>query len=443
MPIVPSAMKADPPLLQFGTFERIAAAFLSVGFATCFTGIEWSLGGLVLRPFDLIAGIFLPLLLIAQLWREPLPDSFGFLLLAAFLMFHTASAFTVSTNNGVREAIQTTELALFAYVLTTYRRGIDWRRSRKIVLLIIVPTTLYVILWHVMHGQYVGWKMLGNTKMIFLFLPAIVVPMIIYSNHHGGYLQLFILALLAILIVGSGERKALLNFAIICSAMFLLGYIDPLRMMIGAAVIALIVVFLSSVNTYAAKQIITLVSLFQSSELPLSALMEGATPSSLSNAQRIFAFEITQHVVAERPMMGLGTNAYSMYIHSTFPNIPEYLLVSVHNEFQRVLVENGVIGLAIYSAIWVRCALFMFSMSYARERYYLMCYFALFSSFLSYCLFEGSGNESFLVLVFMALLPDFFRVALQDQRSLEKRHSHALNWSVGNASPIYRTGDLA
>ncbi|MGO4389222.1 O-antigen ligase family protein [Microvirga sp. 2YAF29] len=432
-------MNVAPSALHFGIVERFAAAVLSVGFATCFTGIEWSIGGLVLRPFDVIAIIVLPILLLMQLWRKPFPDSFGFLLLSVFLAFHTASAFTVSTSNGIREAIQTTELILFAYILTVYRRGIDWRRCRAIVIAVIIPTTIFVILWHVMNGHYVGWKFLGNTKMIFLFLPAIVIPMLIGPGQRRMSLQIAVLALLAVLVVGSGERKALLSFAIICSAMFLLGYLDPVRMTIGAVVIALIVIVIVSLNTYAAKQIDTLASLISSSELPLSALMEGATPSSLSNAQRIFALEITQHVVAEKPMTGLGTNAYSMYIHSTFPSIPEYLLVGVHNEFQRVLVENGIVGLVIYSAIWVRSALFMFSMSYSRERYYLMCYFALFISFLSYCFFEGSGNESFLVLIFVAMLPDCFGVALQEERLLEQRVRHSLNLRSGDGLSGYRS----
>ncbi len=414
-------MKPRQTIVHFGDLEKISAACICLGFATCFTGIEGSVGGLVLRPFDFIAVIFLPILLAAQFGRETPPISSGLMLLAAFLAFHTISAFSVSTANGIREAIQSAELGLFAFVLSAYRNGIDWKRSKNFTLLIIIPIVIYVIAWHLARGQYVGWKLLGNTKMIFLFLPAILMPILIGSVHRRSYLQLFILAIIAALVVGSGERKALLNFVVICSAMFLLGYLDPLRMIICAVVVSFVIVVISSMNPYAAKQVTTLVSLVQDSELPLYALMEGVTPSSLSNAQRLFAFEITEYVVKEHPAMGLGTNAYSIYINSKFPLIPKYLLVSIHNEFQRVLVENGMIGLLIYSAIWVRCATFMLSFRYSEERYYLLCYVALFSSFLHYCLFEGSGNESFLVLVFVALLPDFFSIALREKRASESR----------------------
>ena len=94
--------------------------------------------------------------------------------------------------------------------------------------------------------------------------------------------------------------------------------------------------------------------------------------------------------------------------------LPEFLLGGIHSEFLRILVENGLIGLFLYLIIWYK--------SWTRAKETLMdakknglinnrqAAFLLYSIYFTLAVYvgtEASSTRSFIILVFMSILPDY------------------------------------
>jgi O-antigen ligase len=82
-------------------------------------------------------------------------------------------------------------------------------------------------------------------------------------------------------------------------------------------------------------------------------IVRGAGFASLSDSQRVFAFHVGSEMLEERWLLGVGTNAYRSRVLEAYGYAPDYVLLSIHGEFWRVLVENGAIGLLLYGLIWL------------------------------------------------------------------------------------------
>ena len=77
--------------------------------------------------------------------------------------------------------------------------------------------------------------------------------------------------------------------------------------------------------------------------------LPGDTPSDV---QRAFARHVSRELFVEHPLFGVGTNQYLEIVGETFPNLPKELRLEIHGEFQRILTENGLVGLSLYLLIW-------------------------------------------------------------------------------------------
>lgn len=88
--------------------------------------------------------------------------------------------------------------------------------------------------------------------------------------------------------------------------------------------------------------------------------------------------------------------------------------LGIHGEFQRVLVENGLVGIIAYLFIWYK--------SWTRTKIVLFeaqknglinkeqLNFLLYSIYLTFAFYvgtEASSTRSFLLLVIISLLPDY------------------------------------
>ena len=78
--------------------------------------------------------------------------------------------------------------------------------------------------------------------------------------------------------------------------------------------------------------------------------LPGDTPSDV---QRAFSLHVSSQMLAEHPLLGVGTNQYEAIVDETYPTAPEELRLAIHGEFQRILTENGLVGFSLYSLIWV------------------------------------------------------------------------------------------
>ena len=150
----------------------------------------------------------------------------------------------------------------------------------------------------------------------------------------------------------SGERKAMLFF-LICGLLYLVHAKPFLRptgwlAIFGALAIAIALAPSLLEIPYVEKQVGSILAPISTAELWIYSPSEYFA-ESLSNAQRVFATKIGMELFIQRPITGVGTNAYQEIVWTRF-HLPPVMVNSIHSEFLRVLVENGVVGLLLFSS---------------------------------------------------------------------------------------------
>jgi hypothetical protein len=126
-------------------------------------------------------------------------------------------------------------------------------------------------------------------------------------------------------------------------------------------------------------------------------------------------------------MFGVGTNEYEKIINQRFAALPADLRLGIHGEFQRVLTENGILGLTLYIFIWIvswvrvrgvlRRALGQHLISDVQKRVLPLLIFVPLALYLAS---EAPGSRSFVALIVISLLPELV------SRSLVNRSQTAM-----------------
>ncbi len=331
-----------PPLqggIGFPSFvERAAFLILFVGFCSLFTGLELRTSFIIIKPFDLVSFLLLPLILLLAVGRGLFPRSFGLTLVILFFIVDVASAKSVSTSNGLREAIQMFELTLFAMVLALYRGSFDWERMAKYFLIVSFFITAFNIWWHVSHGFYFGWKRLNEPKFLFSYSLPVIFSLFLLNRRHAGLLEYLCLVAIGILLVFSGERKAQIGFLVCVLTLALVGYVQFGPLLLGSWLGALSLSTVIASSPYLSSQLHSMSTLSEAASATIGELKTPDPELSLSNAQRAFASRVSADLIDQNPVWGVGTNAYLSYVRSAYSDYPGYLLIEIHNEFQRILV---------------------------------------------------------------------------------------------------------
>ena len=138
---------------------------------------------------------------------------------------------------------------------------------------------------------------------------------------------------------------------------------------------------------------------------------------SLSNAQRVFATKIGLELFLQSPITGVGTNAYQEIVRAQFFYLPPVMVNSIHSEFLRVLVENGVVGLLLFCLPLVRAVSFIL-VSKARNTLPLGwegCLLFVAGSLILISM-ESSGTKLVVPYVLVGILPDLARRASVEVR---------------------------
>jgi hypothetical protein len=408
----------------------VLAAFtlLSLALLTLFLDWDTSIGAIKVKPFDLVAAICLPPMLLIFVLGPGLRVSLATALFLAFIGWHTFSAFTLGRSNGLRETVQSLELVMLLLVLQQLVGRINWRAIGRIFIVALGIILAYVAWWHVSEGYLAGWKRFEGAKLLFTILPTIIMMFVVFRAPRLSTASYVIFGLVFIVGLFAGERKAMMHIVTMAVILLALGYFDKFVFAAGAIVAIAVGVIASEASPYVAGQLATLSSLSDVSNVSSSELQAGYLPTSMSNAQRVFSASVSQELFQLHPIFGIGTNGFLDYIVAAYPGIAKWLIVGIHNEFQRVLVENGLFGLALYVAVWAR-ALVWLSMSWPYiPRPHRACYLFLISAFFYQAFFEGSGNELFIMLIFIALLPEIFAAALR-RSSFEGSAEPVVAWS--------------
>ncbi len=413
---------------------------IPVTFLTLFAAIKLKFGFGQLRPFD---GCVLLLLLwlafnIKTLARTRV--SAGFMVLLPYFALHVLSAYAYYPLNGLREAAQISLLIGFTLVLVSFADKADYEKMGRVLLIGLVCIMLFNIGWHIEQGYWSGWKRLHDPKAAFTFLPMVLALFLVFIPPRRRQLYWALWIAVGIAIVFSGERKAMLTFGLLTVMLVSSGRILRALPVAVAGFFALLAYASISDDAYVARQIRSVLEPTTTS-LPLSAIARGEMPRSLSNAARELSISQIGRMMSENPVFGVGTNAYVDTLRARFPYLPDYMLAGVHGEFLRVLVENGVLGLLFYAAIWWLSLLRLRRVvQYLRRRGYIdaaqtaMLPIILLAPPFFYVATEASGTRVVIATVLASLSPNFLYWAVTRRvvASEEEAHIGALSSSMAS-----------
>ncbi|MET3522189.1 O-antigen ligase family protein [Mesorhizobium abyssinicae] len=414
---------------------------LTFAILSLFLPIRLETSLVLLRPFELITLLALIIGLTTGRWRG-LTFPVGFLLLLPFLVWHMVSAFSVDIENGLRELLQMSAVGAFAFVLAQEARRLDTRQIMNILLFGMVLTLAYTIAWHVDHGYSVGWKHLFDPRLVFTFFPIALAGLLLFASQSKRRNLWFAWVGLLPLLVLSGERKAFLIYFFLTAALLTRGRLAAMVPAIAAGFVGLLVLSTAIDNAYIEKQLQSMLDPLRMGQYEyLAAKGKYAPGDTPSNVQRSFAFTLSKQLISQHPLMGVGTNKFKNIIDTEFRNLPDELRLGIHGEFQRILTENGIIGLSLYILIWVAAwvrlgrvlslALFHELIGPAHARLLPLVVLVPCGFYVGT---EASGTRAFVTLILVSLLPELTWYGLSFALHRARR-SHPTGRFLGRALP--------
>jgi hypothetical protein len=387
---------------------------LLAALGSLFSTLELIVWGAKLRPFDaLVLVMFFHLALTLGLATR-LPR--GLVLCGLFFAVQAASASMLGPENFVREGIQAGVIFIFGVYLYNSLNAEQLCRLLPVFTAILLVVMLHNIFWHLNHGYYTGWKRLDAPKMAFLFLPVLLTYFAMKHQevpNPGTRLAIFLLPAMLPILMLSGERKALLFYLICC-----LVYALRTRMLARPTTIVVIftAAFISVASlplllemSYVAKQVDSMLAPVSTAEIRIFSSGEYVS-ESLSNAQRAFATRVGVAMFWDNPLLGIGTNAYQRIVTMQFAHLPAILIKSIHSEFLRTLVENGILGFLVFVLPLLRTAHFaIFSGGPGLGRTEWCGCLLFLAAVLILLAVESSGTKLMVPYVMIAILPDLVR----------------------------------
>jgi hypothetical protein len=307
---------------------------------------------ILVRPFEFLIALGMlgwPLIAARRGVRVPV----GLLLLLPYFLWHVVSATVGGPQNTAREALQVMVVTTFAFLLAQEAPRFEMKPLSRRLLLGMTAIAAGTILWHVAHGHWVGWKQLPDARLAFVFLPPLLAALILFAEAEKRRALHFVWAGMLPLLLMSGERKALVIYLILTALLFARGRLALIAPALAAAFVGLFLLSTVVENSYLQKQIRTLVEPAGTGNyeyvVATGRYLPGDTPSDV---QRSFAFHVSTQMFTEHPFLGIGTNQYEAVVGETYPHVPEELRLGIHGEFQRILTENGLVGLSLYLVVW-------------------------------------------------------------------------------------------
>jgi hypothetical protein len=399
-------------------------ALLAAAVLSLMLPIRMETGLLLVRPFEFLIALGMlgwPLIAARRGIRVPV----GLLLLLPYLTWHVASATVGGPRNTAREALQVFVVTMFAFLVAQEASRLDMKRLSRRLLLGIAAIALGTIVWHVAHGYWAGWKQIPDPRLSFVFLPVVLAGLILFAEAEKRRRLYFVWAGLFPVLLLSGERKALVIYLILSALLFARGRLALIVPALAAAFVGLLLLSTVVADPYLQKQIRTLVEPGASGNyeyvLATGQYLPGDTPSDV---QRAFALHVSSQMFAEHPLFGVGTNQYEAIVRETYPNAPEDMRLAIHGEFQRVMTENGLVGLSLYALVWVaawvrlgrvlRGARDLGRLTRTQARVLPLLLFIPLAVFVGT---EASGTRAFIGVIIISLLPDLVSGALVRART--------------------------
>ena len=322
----------------------------------------------------------------------------------------TGTALIADFNEGIYRNVQFTFLLMGGVAFARWRSAMSKPIADKILkygALLSVLIFVHMVLYHIYIGRLTPWKYLLDTKSIISVVVVLFFAFQDYIKGRVGFPGWFIaLAVVGVLIVLSGERKAYMLFAVcylLCR--------DPL--FIKGLIIILIAfclsfyLYASDENGYISRQIL---SIFEESRpMTVSEFYLIQDVGDQSNIIRDFVNRNARELFYENPLFGLGATGYQKWANANLGaqfGDPKGINMNVHGEINRIPAEGGLVGIFIGLGYVVLVASAVFShlkMPRFRNSSLSRAYAYLFVFLLCYCSFEASDTFMISLVLFFGV----------------------------------------
>ena len=423
--------------------------FIPMTLASLFLPTKWHVGIAQVKPFDICAIIILCWMVTQARLVARSKAGQGLLLLLPFFVVHVLSAFSYTFANGVREALQVSLLLGFALAINATGPQMDYRKAANVLLICLFAIMIYNVGWHLANGFTSGWKRLNDPKAVFTFLPMLLSLMILFARDNQRRLYWSLLGIVGLVVLLSGERKALLTVGILTVVLISRGRLLRAVPYVMVGIIGLAMFGTVVDNPYISRQIGSLFS-SGSANTSLSSIAEGNLTATVSDTVRRFVNDQAMNMFSESPLFGVGTNAFIDLLRSRFAGLPDFVLAGVHNEFMRTLVENGLIGAFLYALIWGAAIYRNINMSsmLARRRWISATQartlpFLIISPTLLYVSVEASGTRLIVAMMLASLAPQLVYSAVMRGRGTASRPARNVVEFPERSLPVFSASPQA
>ena len=290
-------------------FENKYLLIVSILFLALFSNIRYQTGFALIRLFDVLT--ILLMIYIYTKEKQRINNVSGLLYVLPLYFLHVVLSLNTGFNNFIRETFQIIIIIFFLNIMLKTRNKINYEKLIKNLFRVFISILFFVIAWHLNKGIIAGWKSFADSRIVF---SLITILFFVYFKiyYKDNTIKFFLLSLiLLIVLIFSGERKAIAIFIFLFSLNFFKG------IGIKSLIVLFIIYFTFSIslnqisNPYVKDKISTTLNLMNTGNfnyvLHTGNISEGDT---WSNAQRIFSIEFSKELFLNNPFFGVGTNNY-------------------------------------------------------------------------------------------------------------------------------------
>ena len=394
--------------------DRFLSRYAALCVLSLFLGIQYDIG-VVLRPFDalVVAG---GLILVGRASVRGRIDSIrknpAYTLFLATYGYRCVSGFFLSsTGTAIKETIQVVEFVVLIHLVASATRDEERRRRFFRVLLIgLGGLSVVAALWHISKGSFANYKDLGDPKYAFALFALIAATPYLRSRTTVRRMVLIAAVFLAVL---SGERKGWIALAGAGAAMYfvfqgrsvrrLVSSLLRPRVLISGSVAIAVLIAAALQFEYVRTQFRTTYDLYVIASNISLQMDLSVFETSGSNLARLYILLFTIRTAFAHPIFGVGTGRWHDALAQTAQSRSSNYMIGAHSEYQRLTVENGLLGLGLYLLTWfmtLRTAVRFYRQGQSRLRTSMLTVIgvAVFGALINLFLGGGALNILFLAL---------------------------------------------